>query len=174
MSDPPVHLRPFREPDLEILTRFATDPAFSRPFQWGGFRSPEAYRRRWEKDGFLAQDPRHLVIAQPDETALGWVGWRDPRPWEGKGVWEIGALLAPEHRGRGAGTAGQRLLVQHLFDTTPAHRICAFTASDNLTEQRSLEKCGFRREGLLRGAGFRGGQWRDVVVYGVLRTDVPG
>jgi RimJ/RimL family protein N-acetyltransferase len=80
-------------------------------------------------------------------------------------------LLAPEHRGKGAGTAAQRLLVEHLFATTPVHRLSAHTEPANVAEQRCLEKCGFRREGLLRQAGFRGGAWRDVFVYGRLRSD---
>jgi RimJ/RimL family protein N-acetyltransferase len=63
-------------------------------------------------------------------------------------------------------------LVEHLFDTTTVHRLCANTEADNAAEQRVLEKCGFRREGVLRQAGFRGGRWRDVVVYGRLRDDV--
>jgi RimJ/RimL family protein N-acetyltransferase len=65
----------------------------------------------------------------------------------------------------------QRLLVEHLFATTTAHRIWAGTEVDNVHEQRSLEQCGFRREGLLRGAHFRDGQWRDSLIYGLLRED---
>jgi RimJ/RimL family protein N-acetyltransferase len=169
----PVHLRPFRESDLEVLVRYATDPSFSAPFQWAGFRSPEGFRRRWEEDGFLSKDPHYLAVAQCDGTVLGWVMWRDANPGrEGLGVWEIGALLAPEYRGQGAGGAAQRLLVDHLFDTTTAHRLCAFTEADNVAEQKILEKCGFSREGLLREANFLGGRWRDVLVYGRLRKDV--
>lgn len=168
-----VHLRPFREPDLELLTRFASDPDFSSPFEWAGFKPPEEFRQRWEEDGFLGKDPYQLVVSQDDGTGLGWVAWRGPGPgWGGPGVWVVGILLAPEHRGRGIGTVAQRLLVDHLFDTTPAHRLCAFTEAENDAEQRSLEKCGFRREGVLRQAGFRGGSWRDVFVYGLLRADV--
>ena len=174
MTDLPVHLRPFRETDLEVLTRFATDPDFSAPYEWSGFRSPEEFRRRWEEDGYLGKDPHQLAVAQPDETIVGWVMWRDPNLFGREGrVWEIGVLLAPEHRSRGAGTEAQRLLAAHLFDTTTTHRICAYTEADNLAEQRSLEKCGFRREGVLREAGFRGGRWRDVVVYARLRDDPP-
>ena len=174
MTDLPVHLRPFRESDLEVLTRFGTDPDFSAPYEWSGFRSPDEFRRRWEEDGFLGKDPHQLAVAQPDESIVGWVMWRDPNLFGREGrVWEIGVLLAPEHRGRGAGTEAQRLLAAHLFDTTTTHRICAYTEADNLAEQRSLEKCGFRREGVLREAGFRGGRWRDVVVYARLRDDPP-
>jgi RimJ/RimL family protein N-acetyltransferase len=75
-------------------------------------------------------------------------------------------LSGPKCR-RGGATPSRRA----LFDTTTVHRLCANTEADNAAEQRALEKCGFRREGVLRQAGFRGGRWRDVVVYGRLRDD---
>jgi RimJ/RimL family protein N-acetyltransferase len=42
---------------------------------------------------------------------------------------------------------------------------------DNVAEQRALEKSGFRREGVLRQAGFRGGRWRDGILYALLRNE---
>jgi RimJ/RimL family protein N-acetyltransferase len=38
----------------------------------------------------------------------------------GQGAWEIGVLVVPEMRGRGAGAVCQRLLVEYLFSTTTA------------------------------------------------------
>jgi RimJ/RimL family protein N-acetyltransferase len=101
---------------------------------------------------------------------IGWVMWRETKPL-GHGIWEIGALLDPEYRGHGYGTSAHKLLAEYLFATTTAHRLWAGTESDNRAEQRSLEKCGFQREGVLRGAHFRDGQWRDSVIYGRLRDD---
>jgi len=43
----------------------------------------------------------------------------------------------------------------------------------NIAEQRALEKAGFTREGVMRGIGWRGGSWRDGVMYSLLRTDPP-
>ena len=173
VADPSVRLRPFREADLDVLDRFATDSAFSEPFEWTGFRFSEGYRRRWEEDGFLEGDPHMLVVADAGDAAVGWVMWRDAMLGgeEGVGGWVTGILLAPEHRGRGIGTAAQRLLAEHLFSTTTAHRLSAYTEADNLPEQRSLEKAGFCREGVLRGAAFRGGEWRDLVAYSRVRGD---
>lgn len=167
-----VRLRPFREDDLALLMRFATDASFSEPFEWGGFRSPDALRRRWEEDGFLDQDPHYLVVAGAADEPLGWVMYeRGYRGLGGDGVWVVGILLAPDHRGRGIGTEAQRLLAEHLFNTTRAHRLVALTEAENVAEQRALEKCAFSREGLLRKGGFRGGEWRDIVIYGRLRGD---
>ena len=86
--------------------------------------------------------------------------------------WEIGISLLPEFRGKGYGTTAQRLLVRYLFENTPVFRIQALTDAENIAEQRSLEKAGFTREGVLRGCAFRAGAWRDEVLYAVIRPDV--
>lgn len=75
---------------------------------------------------------------------------------------KIGITLLEEHRGRGPGTAAQRLLVEHLFATTEVHRLEASTDVDNTAEQHALEKVGFQREGVLRGAQPRPGAARLV------------
>jgi RimJ/RimL family protein N-acetyltransferase len=167
-----VRLRPFEERDLALLERFASDPEFSRPFEWLGFTAPQSHRQRFEEDGFLGKDPRQLVVSLADGTAAGSIQWRDPvlfgpPGWE----WNIGVLLAPEHRGQGIGTASHLALADYLFETTPTHRISVYTETGNVAEQRVLEKAGFVREGVLRQLAFRGGVWRDEIVYARLRSD---
>jgi RimJ/RimL family protein N-acetyltransferase len=110
--------------------------------------------------------------------AAGWDPGRDRELAHHKaggpdgGCLEIGALLFPEHRGRGLGTAAQRLLVEYLFATTLANRLQAITDVENLAEQQALERIGFRREGVMRGLAFIGGRWRDGVLYARLRGDM--
>jgi [ribosomal protein S5]-alanine N-acetyltransferase len=172
MPDRGVHLRPFREENLEHLDRLSTDATLSKPFLWFGFKSKEGFRRRWEKDGFLESDPRLLIVAQSDDSPLGWVSWREEGRLTSLGTYEIGVLLFPEHRGHGFGTEAQRLLAEYLFSTRPVHKLWAGTETTNLVEQRALERCGFVREGVLREDLFRDGAWRDTAVYGLLRTDL--
>ncbi len=86
-------------------------------------------------------------------------------------AWNIGVLLLPAARGHGVGTLAQRLLVEYLFATTEPDRIEASTDVANIAEQRALERAGLRREGVVRGAQLRGSVRRDVVLYGILRSD---
>ena len=65
MPDVPVRLRPIEETDLELLSRFDTDPAASQPFEWTGFPDTHARRRRWEKDGFIGGDSTQLAVVLP-------------------------------------------------------------------------------------------------------------
>jgi [ribosomal protein S5]-alanine N-acetyltransferase len=169
MSDR-VTLRAFAEDDLPFLDRLDTDPAALGPFEWVGVRDPRARRRRWERDRFVAAESTAVAVVLADGTVAGIASWRaQDRGGPPGGCYEIGLALLPEHRGRGLGTAAQRLLVDQLFGFTTANRLEATTDADNVAEQKALERVGFAREGVLRGAVFRAGAWRDLVLYALLR-----
>lgn len=114
-----------------------------------------------------------LVVELVDGTIIGTVGWHRVTygPNQESGAWNIGISLIPEARGKGYGTEAQRQVAAHLFETTSVNRVEASTDVENLPEQRSLEKAGFRREGIQRGAQFRAGAFHDLIVYSRLRDD---
>lgn len=163
-------LRPVAEDDLVVLDRFLTDPEATGPFQWLGWSDPRRWRRNWAENGFLGDDGGRLMVAVGADP-LGFVAWRKIVTWRNSYYWSVGIQLLPEARGRGVGTEGQRLLAQYLFAHTPVVRLEADTETENIAEQRALEKSGFTREGVLRSIAFRDGQWRDVVRYSLLRAD---
>jgi RimJ/RimL family protein N-acetyltransferase len=86
-------------------------------------------------------------------------------------AWMMGIELTPHARGNGYGTEAQRLLADWLFETTDANRVEASTDVENVAEARALEKAGFTREGVTRGAQYRAGSYHDLVVFGRLRSD---
>lgn len=87
-------------------------------------------------------------------------------------AWMIGVLVLPAHRGNGLGTASQRLLAEHLFASTDIDRVEAETDAENVAERRALLRAGFTEEGVARGAQLRGGIRRDLVRFGLLRSDL--
>jgi RimJ/RimL family protein N-acetyltransferase len=158
-----------------LAARFAPEPggfndfggsAAPRPSAGGAPPSPDAEIRN-EHTGQL------WVELRESGEPIGTVQYHQVRYGgnaESSG-WMIGIDLLPEARGRGYGAEAQRLVADFLFETTPANRIEAETDVENLAEMRSLEKAGFRREGILRGAQFRAGAYHDLVVYSRLRSD---
>jgi len=165
-----VTLRPIQKAELRRLVRLVWDPAASGEYESFGFRMDWAADlvRRWHEDRLVGDDRSYLAV-DVSRACAGWVNWRTVAR---SSTFVIGIALFPDHRGHGIGTEAQRQLVAYLFDTTPVHRLQADTEVGNLAEQRSLEAVGFQREGLQRGAHFRAGQWRDSVMYGLLREDL--
>jgi RimJ/RimL family protein N-acetyltransferase len=166
-----VRLRPVAEPDLAMFRRFAVEPGLIG-LDWAGFRDPGAPARRYAEDGYLGpEDGRLIVQAEPERAAAGFVSYRSGT-YDGKARhWEIGIALLPEWRGRGIGWRAQALLCDYLFAHSPVQRVQAGTHPENVAEQRSLEKAGFRLEGVIRAAEFRAGAWRDGWLYSRLRDD---
>lgn len=121
------------------------------------------------------QFPIHrLVVTTPDgKELLGQVSWHPVMygPSYGCMAWNFGYTFLPRNRGKGLGTEVLRALVRHLFDTTDVDRIEGSTDVTNVRAQRSMEKAGFTREGILRGAQLRKGKRHDLVAYSILRTD---
>jgi len=173
MMDNLVRLRPVEVSDLWLFERQSVDPEAGGDFNWSGFSDAADAGRRHARDGWLGQDDGRLIV-QRDSDVTGHVSWQRATygilAWW---CWNIGIALLPEFRGKGIGTAAQTMLAEYLFEVTAVQRIEAYTDRDNVQEQRSLEKAGFLREGVIRSAQFRQGHWRDIVMYSMLRP-LPG
>jgi RimJ/RimL family protein N-acetyltransferase len=166
-----VTLRPVTEDDLSLLERLSGDPAATGEHEWHGWSDPGSWRRGWTETGLLGDNGGVLTVVHGGDQA-GHVSWRKTQTGAFCYCWSIGIGMAPEFRGRGYGSAAQRLLVRYLFAHTQVNRVQAETEITNIAEQRALENAGFTREGVKRGATFRAGRWHDNVVYSVLRAEV--
>jgi RimJ/RimL family protein N-acetyltransferase len=168
-----LRLRPVTEPDLDALDEMFADPASIGEFNWGGFVDPGRWRRRHAENGLLAEDRSVLIVELAGES-LGFVTWaRIEAGSKAAYSYEVGISLWPDARGRGHGTTAQLTLARYLFAHAPTNRIQAFTEVDNIAEQRALEKAGFVREAVLKSRVFRDGEWRDEVLYRMLRSELP-
>ena len=119
----------------------------------------------WD-DGETVPGEHHRAVIVVDDDIIGTMSWHAVHygPTVGSRAWSMGIALAPQWRGQGWGSLAQRLLADHLLPS--AHRVEASTDVDNVAEQRSLEKAGFHREGILRGAQLRAdGRHHDLVMY---------
>lgn len=163
-----MRLRPPTPDDAELLESWEQSDYIGEFNRFGppSRPVPKALRQKAPAD-----DGPGTFIVEADGRPIGTVSWHaemyGPNP-ESR-AWNIGINLIPDGRGKGFGGEAQRMLAMHLLATTPANRIEAMTDLDNLAEQRSLEKAGFAREGVLRGAQFRAGKWHDIVVYSLVR-----
>jgi len=168
--DDQLRLRPVAEEDLAVIERLIGDPEIAGEHSWHGWFDVRSWRRRWAETGLLTDDGGALMVVGSAEP-LGYVSWRRQPTARTSYCWNIGIGMLPKVRGLGYGTEAQRLLVDYLFAHTQVNRVEAVTESTNTAEQWALSKAGFTREGVLRGYAFRDGEWRDGVIYSVLRED---
>ncbi|HEX2141510.1 MAG TPA: GNAT family protein [Candidatus Limnocylindria bacterium] len=176
MTDVPrVRLRDVTLSDADLLDEWANDPRDRGGFNdFGG--APRATPREVLEKGPLRNERNGILIVErvEDGAPLGTVSWHRVNygPSPQSDAWNCGIELIPEARGMGYGAEAQRLLARWLFDNSDLNRVEASTDVENVAEQRSLEKAGFTREGIQRGAQFRAGAYHDLVTYAVIRSDL--
>lgn len=123
---------------------------------------------QWDETDVVPGEHQRAVVLV-DAVIIGTMSWHAVLygPTMGSRAWSMGIALAPQWRGQGWGTQAQRLLANALLET--ACRVEASTDVDNIAEQRSLEKAGFTREGVLRQAQARLDGQHDLVMYARIR-----
>lgn len=168
-----IIIRPVRREDLESLQRHKSGAITEDTFNNFGFSPEGQIAQQFERDGFLNADFANLVVTDLAGSFAGTISYHSTMygPARTSLAYNIGISLDPAYRGKGYGVEAQRLLAQYLLDTYPVMRIEASTDVENRPEQRALEKAGFTRDGIIRGAQWRSGAWHDLVLYSKLRGE---
>jgi RimJ/RimL family protein N-acetyltransferase len=169
-----IYLRPVQQEDLSFFAAHANDIAFLTEFNFFRLHKHNSFEKLFHEDGLLGSQHGTLMVVTCDEDqVVGDIDYHSVYygPFETSGAYNLGISLAPEQRGKGYGVEAQQLLAEYLFSVYPIMRVEATTDITNRAEQRALEKAGFTREGVLRKAQWRNGNWHDMVVYSKVRGD---
>jgi len=109
-----------------------------------------------------------LAITEPAADAvLGAVGLHFPRD----GVGEVGYWVAARARGRGVAGRALRLMCGWALGEYGFARIQLLVHEENVASQKVAERCGFRREGLMRSWAEMHGRRVDLVMYSLLPAE---
>lgn len=169
VTGPTLTLRYATADDAEALFELASDPAVTRFFSWGPYRriaEPEAYiaglAARREKGELL-----DFLVVHRDEGPIGVTGLSEMSRRDRRAT--VGSWFGHRFWGSGANLESKALIARLGFDHLRLDRLTAWANTRNGRSQVALERCGFRREGVLRSWHRHGDQVHDVVVFGMLR-----
>jgi RimJ/RimL family protein N-acetyltransferase len=84
---------------------------------------------------------------------------------------EIGYFMVPSERRKGYCAEAVNIMVDYLFLSKNVGRIQAQTDVRNIGSQKVLEKTGFKMEGTVRKTFFLRGQFRDSILYSILKEE---
>jgi RimJ/RimL family protein N-acetyltransferase len=87
-------------------------------------------------------------------------------------TWRI--RLSPVVQGKGIGYEASYLVLEYAFSTLNLHKLQSTSFADNTAIIKLLHKLGCKEEGLLRSHYYKDGKYRDVVVFGLLKSDFLG
>jgi ribosomal-protein-alanine N-acetyltransferase len=92
-------------------------------------------------------------------------------------TWEIGYIFNPAFQNKGYASEMVQAIIKYAFTELGAHRIIGHCSPENIPSWKVLEKCGMKREGLLRKNfplredANRNPIWLDSYEYAILEED---
>jgi diamine N-acetyltransferase len=163
-----VTLRPLSEDDLATLAAWRNDSRV-HPHFFSGDRIDPARQKAW-LDSVRRDGSRRFFAVEADGRFTGTVSLDRIEPRNRSG--ELGnVLIDPDRQGEGLGRGAVEQLLDRAFSVEGLDRVELRVFTDNERAIRFYESCGFRREGVERGAVLKQGARRDVLRMGILKGE---
>ena len=172
IETPRLLLRRMRLRDAEDVFAYSKDPEVARHVLWTAHRSiweSKAYIR-WVIQQYRNGSPSSWCIVDRETGhVIGTIGFMSFQP-ENASV-EVGYSLARSHWNRGLMTEALAAVLEECFSVLRLNRVEAQHFTANPSSGRVMEKCGMTHEGTLRRRIYNKGEFMDVEMWGILRSD---
>jgi RimJ/RimL family protein N-acetyltransferase len=176
MEEKLVRIRAYDKSDLDAVMAWVNDEEVTRNLGGGILSFPVS---RIQEEQFLdtnarsGGDPTNKVFAIETLAERKYIGGIDVRGinWIDRQA-EVGIAIGDKtYWGKGYGTDAMRVIMRMGFDTMGLNRMWLKVLAFNERGIRCYEKCGFRREGVLREDRFLEGKYCDGIVMAILERE---
>jgi len=166
-------LRPLRMKDARDVNVYASDPEVARYVLWDphvSMTDTRAYIRCMRGLYRRGLPGSWAVTLRDSGRVIGTVGFM----WysDANLAAEIGYSYARDQWNRGCATEALRAVITSAFQSIPLNRLEAQHDIRNAASGRVMEKCGMRREGVLRQRIRNKGEFADVALWSILLSDL--
>jgi ribosomal-protein-alanine N-acetyltransferase len=165
-----IRLRPIELKDTDRLAEIANNRNISINLR-DGFPFPysETDARNFIQN-YINQNPTTLFAIDYEDLYVGNIGLVKGSDVYRKSA-EIGYFIGEAFWNKGITTKAVNLATAYGFASLDIERIHTGVFDYNLSSQRVLEKCGFKKEGVCRKAVFKNGKFCDEIRYSKLKKE---
>lgn len=170
-----VRLREYRKEDINLRYTYINDPEVLKYLE-SGIPYPLTLNEelKWfETISAFKDSYRFAVEVTESGLYIGDCGINSI-DWKNRVASLVIFIGSKGCRGKGYGTEAMQLLLSFVFNEININKARLNVYSFNERAIRSYEKCGFKREGVLRQEIFREGKYHDIIALGLLREEYLG
>jgi RimJ/RimL family protein N-acetyltransferase len=165
-----VRIRPYR--DIDEMHRVMAAEDLEPNDHWGVWHYTLPEQRRDFADSGLMETDKYSSFAIERLDTGECIGYEEFGGMNSGSLntW-VGTFIMVEHRGNRFGVEAKQLAYCYIFENYTARMVFADTVATHLGARRGLELSGMRFIGARRKAHYRKGEYVDVVLYQLLRSE---
>lgn len=168
-----IYLRAIELSDKEVLLDIINDETTEHGLGGWSFPISDLNQEEWIRSLKPNEKTLRCMITQKDDSkAIGTVILSEIDYKNGTA--EIHIKLDNQTRAKGYGTETIYLVAGYAFNELRLNCIYAHINSYNEKSQKLFEKCGFKRDGILRNRIFKKGEFHSVYSYSLVKGEFNG
>ena len=165
-----ITLRAIEKDDCRLIVEMFNDPEMENLVVGWSFPLSEFSQEKWIEEHYRDQHNLRFVIENEQKETLG-IATLVEIDWKNRSAVHGIKIAKRTDRGRGIGTDVVMALMRYAFDELQLNRLETTWFATNLASEQMYLKCGWKKEGIKRQSVYKRGQYRDLVVAGVLEKE---
>jgi [ribosomal protein S5]-alanine N-acetyltransferase len=171
MKDFRVYLRALEPEDYKITINWRNNDEI-----WAMIGSPKhfvssEYERQWILDAIHNQKEIKLGVCLKENNELIGLATIKDINWINRSAHCPSMIGEKKYWSKGLGSEARLLLLKYAFFEKGFERIWGLILEDNINSIRMAEKCGYKKEGLLRNSVYKNGKFHNQIMVSVLREE---
>ena len=166
-----IYLRALEPNDYETSVKWRNDPEIQAMVGGHSYFVSGEREKEWVRNAMFSNDKIVLAICLVEnDKYIGNIMLQEIDYIDGTAHLPI-LIGDKEEWGKGYASEARFMMLKFAFEERKLNRIWALVKEDNIGSIKTLEKCGYKKEGVLRQSIFRNGKYYDQVMMAVLKED---
>mgnify|MGYP001051366398 CR=1 FL=1 len=166
-----VYLRALEPDDYKVTVKWRNDDEMWSMVGGPKYFVSSEYEKQWILNAINNTNEIRLGICLKEKEELIGLCSLTEIDWANRNAQSSSMIGEKKYRGKGYGTEARLLLLQYAFYERGFERIWAKILEKNIGSIKMVEKCGYKKEGILRNSVLKNGKFQNQIVMSILRDE---
>jgi RimJ/RimL family protein N-acetyltransferase len=171
-----VYLRALEIDDYVLINKWRNDPEITK-YMGGNVFLVSSEREKKSIENKIFDDTKNVYFAICEKKSNRLMGYSSINNIDYRNLkaeWGGTMIGDKEYIGKGLGKEGSALMLRFLFDQYPINKCYAYCLEEHPATLKLFSSLGFQKDGILRKEVFKNGEFKNVLLFSILREEING
>ena len=166
-----IYLRALEPDDYKTTIKWRNDDEI-----WSMVGGPKhfvstAYEKEWILNAISNKNEIRLGICLVENNQLIGLCSVIDIDWINRSAHCPSMIGEKQYWNKGYGTEARKLLLEFAFKERCFERVWALVLESNIGSAKMLEKCSYKKEGILRNSVYKNGRYQNQIIFSILSSE---
>jgi RimJ/RimL family protein N-acetyltransferase len=171
-----IYLRAFELEDFKLINKWRNDSEITK-YLGGNVFLVSSEREKKSVENKIFDDIKNVYFAICDKESNILIGYSSINNIDLRNLkaeWGGTFIGDKDYLGGGFGKEASKLMLRFLFDQYPINKCYGYCLEEHPHTSRLLINLGFKQDGILRKDIFKNGEFKDILLFSILREEIDG